>query len=113
MLGSRSGEVRLCPLDCSSLRRRAGPGAVPASPAHRAAGEALPPPQSSHGLLGLAALGPGEEIRDPAVPVHAGAGGVGHGPQPVRDAGGQEEGEAPSPLTSSPLLAFPDRLRSS
>lgn len=94
----------LCPLDCSSFRRGAGPSAVPAPAARGAAGEALPPPQSSHSVLRLAAVWPGEEIRDPALPVHARAGGAGHGPQPVRDAGGPDRREglisAPS---SSPL----------
>lgn len=95
--GCGGGDIRgigLYPLSGFSLCRGAGAGAVPAPPAHRAAGEALPPPQSSHGFLGLAAFRPGEEIRDPALPVHAGAGGTGHGPQPVGDAGGPEGGSS-------------------
>lgn len=50
-------------------------------------GEALQAPQGTDGLLRLAAVRPGEKIRDPAVSVHAGESGAGHGAQSVRDAG--------------------------
>lgn len=91
-------------LGCSSVRRGAGPGAVSAPTARGAAREALPPPQSSHSVLRLTAVWPGEEIRDPALPVHARAGGAGHSPQPVRDAGGpQQKGALISAPSSSPL----------
>lgn len=67
--------------------RNAGASAFPAPRSRRAAREALPPPQSPHRVLRLSALRPGEAVRDPAVPVHPRAGGAGHGPQPLRDAG--------------------------
>lgn len=53
----------------------------------RPAGETLQTQEGSDSVLRLAALRPGEALRDPAVSVHAGEGGAGHGAQPVRDAG--------------------------
>lgn len=50
-------------------------------------GEALQAPEGTDGLLRLATVRPGEEIRDPAVPVHAGESGAGHRAESVRDAG--------------------------
>lgn len=69
-----------------STRRDADAGLVPAPLG--ATGEALPAQEGPDGLLRLATVRPGEKVRDPAVPVHTGEGGAGHGAQPVRDAGG-------------------------
>lgn len=65
--------------------RDADAGSLPAS--RRVTGEALQTPEGPDGFLRLAAVRPGEEVRDPAVPVHAGESGAGHGAQPVRDTG--------------------------
>ena len=65
--------------------RDADAGSVPAP--RRVTGEALQTQEGPDGVLRLAAVRPGEEVRDPAVPVHAGESGAGHGAQPVRDTG--------------------------
>lgn len=72
--------------ECSVFPRRdADAGLVPAP--RRVAGEALQAQEGPDGLLRLAAVGPGEKIRDPAVSVHARESGAGHRAEPVRDAG--------------------------
>ncbi|KAJ3589105.1 hypothetical protein NHX12_009953 [Muraenolepis orangiensis] len=53
----------------------------------RAAGQALQAEEGAHRVLRLAAVRPGEEVRDPEVPVHAREGGAGHGAQPLGNTG--------------------------
>lgn len=72
-------------MSASVARRDADAGLVPAP--RRVAGEALQAPQSPDGFLRLAALRPGEEVRNPTVPVDTGASGAGHGAEPFRDTG--------------------------